>query len=160
MQPLKGEGIQKEITDIWNKLGQEGEGEELKLAAHHCLLGVQDTLSHPQDYALLLKKLSSNYSSHPQYSEFEKFKKEIDTNDYQIHFLLEKVRNKDESRSVFMVTYVERTDRKPIPADIRTNIEKWATIIGYDALKMDIESVLKQLQHVPPLSSQMFKVTE
>lgn len=159
MSQLNAEGMQKDITREWEKLGTEGKGEELKLKVHHCLLGVEESLSHPQDYTTL-KKLTSNYSKHPQFQTFEEFKKEIETGIYEIHFSLDKVRNKDGSRSVFMVTYVERVDRKAIPAKVKNNIEIWATTIGLDALKMDIESVLKQLQHVPPLSSQMFKSTE
>ncbi len=159
MSPLNAEGMQKDITKEWERLGSEGKGEELKLKVHHCLLGVEESLSHPQDYTTL-KKLSSNYSKHPQFKAFEEFKKEIETGNYQIHFALDKVRNKDGSRTVYMVTYVERIDRKAIPAQVKGNIETWATTIGYDALKMDIESVLKQLQHVPPLSSQMFKTIE
>jgi hypothetical protein len=156
---LKDEGIQKDITKEWNKLGEEGKGEELKLKVHHCLLGVEESLSHPQDYTTL-KKITLTYRNHPQYQDFEAFKKEIETGNYQIHFSLEKVRNKNGSRSVYMMTFVERVDRKAIPAKLRTNIETWASMIGFDALKMDIDSVLKQLQHVPALSSQMFKTTE
>lgn len=159
MSQTEAEGTQLDITKEWEKLGTEGKGEELKLKVHHCLLGVEESLSHPHDYTTL-KKLTLSYSKHPQFDAFEEFRREIETGDYQIHFSLEKVRNKDGSRSIYMVTYVERMDRTAISTSVRKNIEKWASMIGYDALKMDINSVLKQLQHVPTLSSQMFKTTE
>jgi len=128
--------LQKDITMLWNTLGAEGQGEELKLAAHHCLLGVQDTLSHPQDYTLL-NKLAASYQDD---KGFQAFKAYVESGDYEIHFLLDMERKGDD-QVVYLTTIVERADRRSISPEIKSNIEEWAAKIGYDTLKSDIERI-------------------
>lgn len=142
MQQLQDRN-QKDITKLWNKLGAEGRGDELKLAAHHCLLGVQDTLSHPQDYTLL-NSLSSVYKTD---KAFQAFKSELESGRYQIHFSLDHVRNNDGSYSIYLATMVECMDGKDIPSQTKVNIEEWAAKIGHDALKTDIERILNLCEH-------------
>lgn len=144
MQQLEVEGIEKDITKQWSKLGPEGQGEEVKLAAQHCLLGVQETLSHPNDYTWL-EKFSTAYAKHPNYKEFLTFKQEIETGNYQIHFSLDKVRNSNKSRAVYLVTTVERFDHKKIAPATKAMIETWASKIGCDILENDIDRLLKLL---------------